>query len=195
MGASKPHSDQKYIDALLHNNKELITEIYEKFAPKIINYIKNNSGNSSVAQDIIQETLVTIYKQAQQKGLTLSCPFEAYFFLLCKRKWLNELKKTSQKKVTINEEITSITSDSEMLVNETEIFNAKQELFVAMFDRLGAACKELLRTTFSIKSMEEVAKKLGQSYAYVRKKKSLCIGQLTKLIQNDPKFNQIKNLL
>jgi hypothetical protein len=39
--------------------------------------------------------------------------------------------------------------------------------------------------------MEDVAKSLGVTYAYARKKKSLCIGQLTKLVQESPKFNQL----
>ncbi|WP_074409562.1 MULTISPECIES: RNA polymerase sigma factor [Aquimarina] len=195
MGNTKFHSDQKYIEALLKNDTVILTEIYNKFAPKVVGYIKNNSGDESRAQDIIQETLITIYKQAKEKGLQLTCPFDAYFFLLCKRKWLNELKKHSNNQVTINEEIVSIDDESVRFAEETEIFNAKHELFKEMFDQLGKACRELLKVTFTTKSMEEVALKLGQSYGYVRKKKSLCIGQLTKLVQNTPKFNKIKNLL
>jgi RNA polymerase sigma factor (sigma-70 family) len=195
MGNTKPHSDQKYIEALLKNDTIVLTEIYDKFASKVVGYITNNSGDESRAQDIIQETLIAIYKQAKEKRLQLTCPFDAYFFLLCKRKWLNELKKYSNNQVTINEEIVSIDDESVRFAEETEIFNAKHELFKEMFDQLGKACKELLKATFTTKSMEEVAVKLGQSYGYVRKKKSLCIGQLTKLVQNTPEFNKIKNLL
>ncbi len=195
MPNNKLHPDQKYIEALLKNDAVRIAEIYEKFAPKVIGYINKNNGDNAKAQDIIQETLLTIYQQAKEKGLQLTCPFDAYFFLLCKRKWLNELKKSSQKEVTINEEVVSINDESARFAEETEVFNAKHELFTEMFDQLGKACKELLKVTFTIKSMEEVAQKLGQSYAYVRKKKSLCIGQLTKMVQNTPQFNQLKNML
>ncbi|WP_103867075.1 RNA polymerase sigma factor [Aquimarina sp. I32.4] len=195
MANTKIHADQKYIEALLRNDTLVLTEMYKKFAPKVIGYIKKNSGDEPVAQDIIQEVLITIYKQAKEKGLQLTCPFDAYFFLLCKRRWLNELKKNTDSLVTINEEIVSISDESIHFVEETEIFNAKHELYSEMFDELGKACKELLKASFTIKSMEEVASKLGQSYGYVRKKKSLCIGKLTQLIQNSPKFNQIKKLL
>ncbi|WP_298541759.1 sigma-70 family RNA polymerase sigma factor [uncultured Aquimarina sp.] len=195
MGNNKAHADQKYIEALLKNDTIVIREIYEKFAPKVVGYIKKNSGDESKAQDIIQETLITIYKQAKEKELMLTCPFDAYFFLLCKRKWLNELKKNTAKEVTINEEVVSINDESVQYADETLIFEAKNKLFAEMFDQLGKACKELLKATFTIKSMEEVATKLGQSYGYVRKKKSLCIGQLTKMVQSAPKYNQIKNLL
>lgn len=189
------HEDQKYIDGLSQNNSFIIQSIYDKFVPKVVNYIKNNSGGEDEAQDIIQEVIITIYNQAKTKNLQLSCPFDAYFFLLCKRKWLNELKKSSNKEVTINEEVLSKDDDASQHAFETEIFNEKQQLFNKMFENLGDACKELLKTTFQIKSMEEVAKKLGVTYAYVRKKKSLCIGKLTSMVQESSAYKQIQNLL
>lgn len=193
MGEKKIHEDQKYIDGLLKNNSFIIQAIYDKFVPKVVNYIKQNSGDTDKAQDVIQETLITIYNQANEKNLQLTCPFDAYFFLLCKRKWLNELKKLSNKEVTINEEVLSIDDEAQELAFETSVFGEKQALFTDMFNQLGTACKDLLTATFKIKSMEEVAKSLGVTYAYARKKKSLCIGKLTELVQGSPKFNQITN--
>lgn len=193
MSEKKIHEDQKYIDGLLKNNAFIIQSIYDKFAPKVVNYIKQNSGSVDKAQDVIQETLIAIYNQASQKKLQLTCPFDAYFFLLCKRKWLNELKKSSNKEVTINEEVLSKNDEAQELAFETSVFSEKQALFSEMFNKLGKACKDLLTATFKIKSMEEVAKSLGVTYAYARKKKSLCIGKLTKMVQGSPKFNQLNN--
>ncbi|GAA3564087.1 MULTISPECIES: RNA polymerase sigma factor [Snuella] len=193
MSEKKVHEDQKYINGLLENNSFIIQAIYDKFVPKVVNYIKQNSGSVDEAQDVVQDTLITIYNQASQKKLTLTCPFDAYFFLLCKRKWLNELKKNANKEVTINEEVLSKGDDVQELVFETVLFGEKEALFAEMFQKLGAACKDLLRATFKIKSMEEVAASLGVSYAYARKKKSLCIGKLTALVQGSPKFNQLNS--
>lgn len=189
MSGKKIHEDQKYIDGLLNNNTFIIQAIYEKFVPKVINYIKQNSGDYNQAQDVVQDTLIAIYNQASQKQLKLTCPFDAYFFLLCKRKWLNELKKTAHKEVTINEEVLYKGDDAQELAFETDVFSEKQALFAEMFNKLGNTCKELLAATFKIKSMEEVATSLGVTYAYARKKKSLCIGKLTKMVQGSPKFN------
>ncbi|WP_203256324.1 RNA polymerase sigma factor [Hyunsoonleella ulvae] len=193
MTEKKTHEDQKYINGLLQNNSFVIQSIYDRFVPKVVNYIKQNSGSADEAQDIVQDTLITIYNQASEKGLRLTCPFDAYFFLLCKRKWLNVIKKTSNKEVTINEEVLSKGDEAQELAFETSMFGDKQELFKEMFNKLGTACKDLLNATFKIKSMEEVAKSLGVSYAYARKKKSLCIGKLTALVQGSPKFNHLKS--
>lgn len=191
MSEKKIHEDQKYIDGLVQNNSFIIQAIYDKFVPKVVNYIKQNNGSTDKAQDVIQDTLVTIYNQATQKKLQLTCPFDAYFFLLCKRKWLNELKKSFNKEVTINDAILSKGDEAQELAFETSVFGEKQALFTEMFQKMGTACKDLLTATFKIKSMEEVAESLGISYAYARKKKSLCIGKLTELVRKSPKFNQL----
>ena len=193
MAKTKIHSDQKYIEGLAANNSIIIQEIYKKFVPKVVFYIRNNSGNQDQAQDIVQEVLLLLFNQAKANTLELTCPFDAYFFLLCKRKWLNELKKTANKGVTINEDAGSISESAHELVEQTEEFDEKQQLFDTMFQKLGDKCQELLKLSFSIKSMEEVAEKLNVTYGYVRKKKSLCIGQLTQWIQETKNFKSLKN--
>ncbi|NCT19240.1 MAG: sigma-70 family RNA polymerase sigma factor [Flavobacteriaceae bacterium CG_4_8_14_3_um_filter_34_10] len=193
MSDKKIHEDQKYIEGLSQNNSFVIQSIYTKFSPKVIHYICNNSGDRDQAQDLIQEVLLVIYDQAKTKNLKLTCPFDAYFFLLCKRKWLNLLKKSSLQEVTINEEVVSINEPLEALILESENFEEKQSLYEVMFQKLGQACKELLTKSFQIDSMEEVAKALNVTYGYARKKKSLCIGQLTKMIQEAPGFTNLKN--
>jgi RNA polymerase sigma factor (sigma-70 family) len=190
MEQKKPHADQRYIDAIRENNSDIIRDIYKKFSGKVVAFIHKNSGDTDEARDIIQETLITIYQQANN-NLTLTCPFDAYFFLLCKRKWLNKLKE--KKGVTIADEALSVHDDSTQQVSETEIFEAKKELFESKFEELGDKCRELLRLSFALSSLEEVASQLQVSYAYVRKKKSLCMGALTELIHNSPVYKALKN--
>ncbi|HLW32215.1 MAG TPA: sigma-70 family RNA polymerase sigma factor [Aequorivita sp.] len=192
MEPRKIHEDQKYIDALVKNDHKLIEEIYKKFAPKIIAYVCKNSGDESAARDIIQETLITLYDQAKTKGLQLTCPFDAYFFLICKRKWLNLIKKNHGKEVTIEDNLLSIGEDPADQVTKTEEFEAQHNLYVEMLSKLGDTCKNIITLGFSNMSMQEVADQLGITYAYARKKKSLCIGKLTELIKNSSQYKQLK---
>ncbi len=193
MSEKNLHADQLYIDGLCQNNTAVIQTIYQKFAPKVKNYIRTNSGNDDDAKDVIQEVLVSIYNQAKTKGLQLTCPFDAYFFLLCKRRWLNELKKSSNKEVTISEDTVYIDESVQQMAFQTETFDEKQSLFDEMFQKLGEKCQELLKLSFVTKTMEEVAEKLNVTYGYVRKKKSLCTGQLTEMIQQSKSYQSLKN--
>lgn len=194
MSTQKTHPDQKYIVALLENDSRLIAELYQKFAPKVIGYVCQNSGNETEARDIIQETLITLHDQAKTKNLQLTCPFDAYFFLICKRKWLNVLKKRGHKRVTIQEERLSISDDADQLAEENRVFEKQQALYKQMFSKMGDSCKKIINFGFSSMSMKQVADKLDISYAYARKKKSVCLAKLTELIKSSPKFKSLKNL-
>ena len=188
------HPDQKYIEALLANDTVLINEIYEKFAPKVIGYVCKNSGDETAARDIVQETLITIYDQAKTKNLQLSCPFDAYFFLICKRKWLNVLKKDGNREVTIEEERLYISDDSHKQAEKSSEFEEQQQLYITMLSKIGETCKNIITLGFSSMSMQEVADHLGITYAYARKKKSVCLSKLTELIKNSPQYKRLKNL-
>ncbi|KAF2516112.1 RNA polymerase sigma factor [Flavobacterium foetidum] len=193
MDQNKTHPDQKYIDGLAANDSVIIEMIYKKFAPKVCMFITNNSGDKDQAQDVIQEILILLFNQAKANKLRLTCPFDAYFFLLCKRRWLNELKKSENQRVTIYEHVVSTNESAQDLIAQTEEFDEKQQLFDTMFQKLGEKCQEVLKLSFSLKTMEEVAAKLNVTYGYVRKKKSLCVGQLTQWIQEAKNFNLLKN--
>lgn len=192
MTEKKLHPDQRYIDGLVENNSTVIQSIYKQFVPKVKNYIRTNSGSDDEAQDVIQEVLIAIYNQARTKNLQLTCPFDAYFFLLCKRRWLNELKKVSNRGVTLMEKNVSVDESVQEMTNQTEAFDEKQSLFDEMFQKLGEKCQEVLKLSFVTKTMEEVAEKLNVTYGYVRKKKSLCTGQLTEMIQQSKRYQSLK---
>jgi DNA-directed RNA polymerase specialized sigma24 family protein len=76
MSTQSIHADQYYIEALLHNETQVVGEIYRRFAPKVKYYVLQNSGSADDAADIFQESLVDIYNQAKYKDLRLSCPFD-----------------------------------------------------------------------------------------------------------------------
>lgn len=192
MATNTIHSDQIYLDGLANNDSAIIQSIYKKFVPKVVSFIRNNSGDEDQAQDVIQEVMILLFNQAKANKLQLTCPFDAYFFLLCKRKWLNELKKVSNKGVTIDDDVTSTKEPTEELLAQTEVFEEKQQLFDLMFQKLGDKCQEVLKLSFTLKSMEEVAEKLQVTYGYARKKKSLCTGQLTQWIQEHSLFKSLK---
>ena len=194
MNNRETHSDQRYIEALLENDSTVIREIYEKFSGKVISFIKKNNGDESDARDVIQETLIVIYRQAFEKKLVLTCPFDAYFFLLCKRRWWNKLKNTDYKEVTIEEDLTSVDRQSEQVADSTEQYELKSQILTDKLKELSEKCRELIKLTMQIDSMKAVAEKLGVTYAYVRKKKSMCMGNLTRLVRVSKEYKNLNEL-
>ena len=179
------HIDQQYIEGLLQNDAMVIDTIYKKFSPGIKRWIIANSGSEADAGDIFQETMITIFRQAKEKNLTLSCPFEAYFLIIAKRMWFKELKKRGRQEVTIDiDEAYNIGTDSFKELEEAITIQERENMVMGLFKTLGDRCREIIQLTQKKEfSQEEIATKLGLTYAYLRKKKSECMASLIKKVQ------------
>lgn len=176
------HTDQRYIQALLGNDTVMVREIYSKYAGKVRQYILANSGSEDDAADIFQESLIDIYNQAKGKGLQLTCPFEPFLIIVCKRKWLNELKKRGRQPVTKEVDDVSIGEDVFALAEQLKLQNEKMQLFLQCFEKLGESCKEIIRRCMSGEDQELIAEQLKVTYGYLRKKKSECMASLVKMV-------------
>lgn len=187
------HQDQQYINALVNNDTTLLNELYVKFSGKIKQMVLKNNGTETDAADVFQEALLAIYQKAKNNNFTLNCPLEAYLYLICKTRWINELNKRSNQKVTFIDEFGY--NYSEDVFNSIAIVQNQYErsnLLQQKLQQLGDGCRELLELSWSGLAMDEVAKKLQNSYGYVRKKKSECMAKLIALVKSSPQFVTLK---
>ena len=178
------HPDQRYIQGLLHNDGPTVDEIYRKYAGAIRNFICRNNGSEADAADIFQEALIDLYNQARNKDLQLTCPFEAFLLLVCKRKWYNVQKKRDLHRVTNStEEVSLLGEDVFARAEQLAAEESRARLFLEQFARLADKCKEILRLSLTGEAQEKIAGKLGVTYGYLRKKKSECMATLLSYIQ------------
>ena len=181
----KIHQDQRYITGLVNNDTSVINEIYKRCAGKVKSWITFNNGSEDDAADVFQEALMDVYRQGKYKSLELSCPFEPYLLLICKRRWLNQLKKRSVSPVTNSEEdLLHIGEDTFAHADELENQQQQSELFYSAFSKLGDRCKEIISWSMKGEAQEKVAEMLGVTYGYLRKKKSECMASLIKMVQS-----------
>lgn len=179
------HTDQRYIQALLENDTLAVREIYSRYAGKVRAYILANSGSEDDAADIFQESLIDIYNQAKNKGLQLTCPFEPFLIIVCKRKWLNELKKRGRQPVTKEVDDVSIGEDVFAMAEQLKQNNEKMQLFLQCFEKMGTTCKEIIKRCMGGEDQEKIAEQLKVTYGYLRKKKSECMASLTQMIRQN----------
>ncbi|HEX7365992.1 MAG TPA: sigma-70 family RNA polymerase sigma factor [Pelobium sp.] len=186
----KIHPDQFFLDGLITNDSKVIGQIYSRFADKVKRYVLANSGDEDDAGDIFQECLIDLYHQTKSKGLKLSCPFEPFFMMVCKRKWLNELKKRAVIPVTKNDDdLLNVSEDVFSLADELEEQQRQSSLYLKMFKKLSERCQEIITLALSDEHQEKIAERLGVSYGYLRKKKSECLASLIQMIKTEESKN------
>lgn len=187
------HPDQKYIDALINHETTMLHELYQKYSGNIKWLVVKNSGSESDAADIFQEALLSIYNKAKSEKFILTCPLDAFLYVVCKNKWINELRKRKSPKVTIDDTaVYSLGEDPLEQVEEIILFEKRNDLLNQKISELGESCRQLLQLSWTGKPMEEVAKILNVSYGYVRKKKCECMAKLTAMMKQSDQFNSLK---
>lgn len=186
------HEDQKYIDALLGNNYQLLQELYEKFSGKIKNLILHLNGTENDASDILQEALMSIYRRAKRDDFTLSGPLEPYLMTVCRNKWITHLNKKKAEGVTITALAEYSNNESNMLFSgEAELQQYRTELLVRKLEEVGDICRQLITIFLTGKPLQEVAQKMNLSYGYARKKKSECMARLLAMVKSSPEYNYL----
>jgi RNA polymerase sigma factor (sigma-70 family) len=189
-----PHPDQKYIDALISNDELLIDELYRKFSGKIKCMVLKNSGTETDAADIFQEALMSLFYKAKSAGFVLTCPLDAFLYMVCKNRWLSELSKRKTHRVTFTDtdRYNDLGEDGFKLEENYKLMEAREILLMNKLVLLGDICRQLLQLSWSGKSMEEVARVMNISYGYARKRKSECMAKLISMIKRSPEFAMLK---
>ncbi|MEI6949712.1 RNA polymerase sigma factor [Paraflavisolibacter sp. H34] len=188
------HPDQKYIQALLNNDTILLKELYQRYSAKIRRMVVQNNGTENDAADIFQEALLAIYYKAQAKSFQLTCPLDAFLYVICRNKWISELQKRKNHRIlfTDTEKYDQIGDDSQKVSEDCLALQARGDLVREKFALLGDKAKRLLLLSWSGKPLEEVARILGVSYGYVRKKKCEYMAKLASLVKGAAGFDSLK---
>lgn len=186
-GLLMAHKDQKYIDALVNGDEELIKEIYKKWALPCLKHIKKNNGNKEDAEDVFQDALVAIVLKAKLSNFVLTVPFGAYLYRVYYNKWIDKLRERSKKQLTNVETERYIDIDMEM-----ESKQLQYRIYKNCFDKLGKACKELLGARLIGKSGNQIAEELGLTRNNVNQKMLVCREQLRKCCEGHPDFKNLQ---
>lgn len=183
------HIDQIYIQYLKENNSKGIQLIYNKYAKQIVTLIVKNSGTEDDGYDIFQEALVDIYHMAQEKDFVLTTSFGAFLSIVCKRKWLNALKKNQRMPVTnLEQSVLYVEDDSSKQWDDMLEKVDKENRVMALLNTMGESCQQIIKRCMTEKHQEKIAEALGISYAYLRKKKSECMATLIRKVKESSLF-------
>ena len=124
-----------------------------------------------------------------REDFVLNCKLGTLVYALCKKTWKQHLEKQVAVR---NYHVRKLESTPEWDFTEEVDQKLYQEIFWESFRQLEKVCQEILEGYLKEISPKEIAEKLGYSYGYIRKRKSMCHGFLMKMIENHPTYIKIK---
>ena len=188
-------TNEEIISGFRNNNPEIIEKIYEDYFPMIKYLVERNSGTTSDAKDIFQESLMIIFKKIENNEFILSCSFKTFLYTVCRNIWFKQLRNSN---VCLNE-----FQDNVMLVEQNDnkciykefFLNKEYFIFRHHFENLSSKHKKLFELFFEKYSFKQIADILNfKNAAYARKEKYVCKTLLIENIKNDPQFEELMKI-
>lgn len=144
-----PHPDFEYA----------IKCLYEKCYPKILNYVRDNSGSVEDAEDLFQDVLSVLLKKIHTGSLELTTVFCKFLLGIARNRWLTKLKNDRKFRIAM-EELPIDATEAEKELTESELRQARELWLFECLKKLGDRCQEILDDFYVKKmSMSEIALK------------------------------------
>lgn len=185
-------TDQEIIIGIAHSDSRILTAFYERNYTVIEKLIVTNSGNEAEVADVFQDALLLLYQKIKENNLQLTCSIHTYFYAICKKVWLNKLRRKN--KILYHDQLEEVIPQEEAVTEDLEIdmiTAEKEALFRKYFLQLGEPCSQLLILVFNEENYRTIAQKLGITEGNVRKKKFDCKEKLLKMIRKDPAYREL----
>ena len=162
-------TDQAIIEHLRSNRySNAVKGLYNAY-PAVKKYILVNNGSKEDAEDIFQDSLVILYKNANKPEFSLSSSLQTYLLAITKNLWREALRKKGR---------LPLIQDETEIVDNTEPGNeGARKVAELAFNFLGKKCKELLIAFYFKKdSYQQIAKLLRfSSEKVVKNQKYRCL--------------------
>jgi len=164
-------------------------QIYKTTFPTVEIFVRKNKGTTEDAHEIFQDALYQIIVRSKVRKLELTSSFEGYLFTVCKNLWYRELNK--RKKEVRNSQNLDISTEDGIL--ESILYQERWDLFEEKISCLSEKCISLLKDYFDKMPYKNIVEKYSfasENAAFQRVFK--CKKQLTKLIKEDFRYQQLK---
>ena len=186
------YDDEELIEGLRQRNRRYIDILYQEFYPVVRHYVKQNSGNIQDVEDLIQDTMIVLYKRSLIKPFTLECSLKTYFMSICKNLWMQRLERKYRLLYQADCEVNDVKGEYTMDDQESRDESLEQQrLFYKNLMLLPNDCRRLLQLYCLKIPYKEIAKLMKyKDEVYVKTRKYSCKKLLRRKIMNDPECQQ-----
>ena len=166
-------NDQAILERIKQGDESVLVLVYNKHYSLVKNFILKNSGDHTVVDDIMQDTIIAVWKNANKPAFLFQSKLSTYILAIAKNLWFKELKKRSKFKLV----------DETNQLNkaiDTQKNNLDDGIIAEMVNEMDETCKKLLSYFyFDGYSTRMIADKLNFANAdTVKSKKYQCFKKL-----------------
>lgn len=166
-------ADHTIIERIREGDEKMLVYLYKRNYTLVKNFILKNSGKEEDVDDILQDTVIAVWKNAMKSEFLLTSKLSTYMMAIAKNLWYKQLKKQKKFKLVDESDHTSL--------GTTEIKSTyDQEVIREIVKQMDTTCKELLSLFyFDEMSTKDIAERMNFANANtVKSKKYQCFKKL-----------------
>ncbi|SDE64779.1 RNA polymerase sigma factor [Riemerella columbipharyngis] len=151
--------------------------LYENYFDMVNRFVTKNSGRTSDAEDIFQDTMVVLISKLNRDDFQLTASIKTYIMAIAKNLWLKKLRKT-YREVEFTENYTD--AFFEEITESIEQEKSYREKLRSYMGKITAHCRKLIyEIFFKEKSTQQIQQEYGYSSRHnVNNQKYKCIEQI-----------------
>lgn len=171
---------EEIIDNLKVENNKAFKLLYKEYFGMVNRFVTNNSGQSSDAEDIFQDTMLVLVKKLRQDDFQLTASIKTYIMAIAKNLWFKRIRTTSRQ-VEFTENYNN--EFSEEIDNAIEQEKSYWDKLQNYMNRITEHCKSLIHGMFfKEKTIEQIQKEYGYATKHnAQNQKHKCIEQIRKI--------------
>lgn len=151
----------------------------------IRDHLRKNSGSDDDVYDVLQESIVALFKQVRESDFRLTTDLKGYFFGIAKNIWNAQLRQKSK--------LTGLNVDLPDENDQSDSNQATLERIVSRsFMLLKEDCQMIINLFMEGYTYEEISRKMGlKNETYARRKKYLCKEALMEIVKRDNEYQDL----
>ena len=165
-------SDARTLDRIRKGDEGALAQLYAENRDPVRSLVMRNSGNADDADDMLQESLVTLWERVRTGRFHYSARLGTFLYATARNMWLRRLaRKRKEPTGIVTDPPGEDASPLDLLIEEEEA-----EIVRSALESLGEPCRKLLLLFYwEEESMDSIAVRMGMANAdTVKSKKYQC---------------------
>ncbi|WP_310992737.1 RNA polymerase sigma factor [Aequorivita marina] len=178
------------INDLKTENNFAFGKLYKDNFGKISNFVQNNSGNKTDAEDLFQDAMMVLVEKLRQDHFQLTASINTYVYAICKNLWFKKLRDTNfELSVDQLQSFDFLTSINHSIEDEKTYLEKLKGYLLKITDH----CNRLIHDIFfKEKAIDQIQKDYGYTTRHnAQNQKHKCVEQIRKIKKAD-ELKQIK---
>ncbi|HMQ80459.1 MAG TPA: RNA polymerase sigma factor [Ignavibacteria bacterium] len=135
------HNSAVLLEKLKEGDNKALSLIYDTYYPSIERMVINNSGSRDDAQDIFQDSMITLVEKVKDPCFELTSSVNTYLYSISKNLWLKKLRSRKPDIYISDDELKNIKADDGEL-------DAEQSPVASWLEKISTHCKSLIQKMF-----------------------------------------------